>query len=160
MNVHTDEQRTTSSTNGNGASQNGAAHNTETPEAHVRRKAESAKAAATQLRTASSATKDAALLAMADALVANAERIYNANVRDIEAGRARGLSEAMLDRLRLDEKRIRAMADGCRQVAALPDPIGQVIKGWKQPNNLSIQQVRVPLGVIGVIYESRPNVTV
>src|SRR5690606_22965764 len=113
-----------------------------------------------QLRTLSSAVKDAALHAMADALVARQEELFQANARDLETGREKGLSEAMLDRLKLNADRVQQMAEGCRQVAALPDPVGRVIGGWTQPNGLKIEQVRTPLGVIGVIYESRPNVTV
>jgi glutamate-5-semialdehyde dehydrogenase len=128
--------------------------------AHVEAKARRAQAAAAQLRTTSSAIKDAALLAMAAALEANQERIFEANARDMEAGRARGLTEAMLGRLKLDAKGVRAMAEGCRQVAALPDPVGAVVAGWTRPNGLKIEQVRVPLGVVAIIYESRPNVTV
>lgn len=119
-----------------------------------------AKTASESLRTLATAVKNAALLAMADALSTHRERILQANARDVENGRARGLSEAMLDRLKLNEARLAAMAEGCQQVAALPDPIGAVIGGGNRPNGLQVQQVRVPLGVIGIIYESRPNVTV
>lgn len=128
--------------------------------AQVQDKAMRARQSATPLRTLSTEIKNCALLLMADKLVRRATEIIAANERDIEAGRARGLSEAMLDRLRLNEKRIGDMADGCRQVAALPDPIGQVIGGGPRPNGLRVERVRVPLGVIGIIYESRPNVTV
>ena len=123
-------------------------------------KAKRARHAGTQLRTVSTEIKNRALHLMADKLVQRAAEIISANEKDIAAGAARGLSEAMLDRLRLNEKRIADMADGCLQVAALPDPIGQVIGGGPRPNGLRVQQVRVPLGVIGIIYESRPNVTV
>jgi glutamate-5-semialdehyde dehydrogenase len=119
-----------------------------------------AKSASIGLRTLTTGVKNAALQAMASALVAEQESILQANQRDVAAGQERGLSEAMVDRLRLTPSRIAAMADGCRQVAALPDPIGEVMKGWIQPNGLKIEHVRVPLGVIGIIYESRPNVTV
>jgi glutamate-5-semialdehyde dehydrogenase len=128
--------------------------------AHVEEKALRAKSAGARLRVTSSAVKDAALLAMADSLLTRRGEIEAANTKDLEAGAARGLASAMLDRLKLNEARIQAMAEGCRQIAALPDPIGEVLKGWKRPNGLSIEQIRVPLGVIGVIYESRPNVTV
>ncbi|HEX8552240.1 MAG TPA: glutamate-5-semialdehyde dehydrogenase [Abditibacteriaceae bacterium] len=127
---------------------------------HVQRKARAARAASIQLRTAGSATKDRALHLMAEKLCAQQDEIFAANVKDLETGRERGLSDAMLDRLKLTPARVQSMADGCRQVASLPDPIGQVLKGWSQPNGLKIEQVRVPLGVVGVIYESRPNVTV
>jgi glutamate-5-semialdehyde dehydrogenase len=119
-----------------------------------------AKSASIGLRTLTTGVKNAALQAMAAALVAEQEGILQANERDVAAGQERGLSEAMVDRLRLTPSRIEAMADGCRQVAALPDPVGEVMKGWIQPNGLKIEHVRVPLGVIGIIYESRPNVTV
>ena len=133
---------------------------TETATQHVERKARAARAASIQLRTAGSAAKDRALLSMADALVARQSEIFAANKRDVEKARANGLAGAMLDRLTLSEKGIAAMAENCRQVAALPDPIGQIISGWNRPNGLKIEQVRVPLGVIGIIYESRPNVTI
>ena len=132
----------------------------ETPQQHVERKAHLAKTASVALRTLPTQIKNNALLAIAAALVENQDRIFTENAKDLEAGRARGLSDALLDRLKLDAKRVASMAEGCRQVAALPDPIGQVIKGETRPNGLRIQQVRVPLGVVGIIYESRPNVTV
>src|SRR5579871_2036383 len=118
-----------------------------------------AKAAARRLATLGADVKNAALEAMAAALTECGAAILEANAADLEAGRERGLSEALLDRLMLNEKRLRAMAEGLQQVAALPDPIGQVIAGGRRPNGLEIQRVRVPLGVVGVIYESRPNVT-
>jgi glutamate-5-semialdehyde dehydrogenase len=127
---------------------------------HVEDKARQARAAARELRTVSSAVKDAALLAMAEALPARQDELFVANEKDLAAGRERGLSDAMLDRLKLTPARIAAMVEGCRQVAALPDPVGRVLKGWNRPNGLHIDEVRVPLGVIGIIYESRPNVTV
>lgn len=132
----------------------------ETPQQHVERKAHLAKTASVALRTLPTQIKNNALLAIAAALVENQDRIFTENAKDLEAGRARGLSDALLDRLKLDARRVASMAEGCRQVAALPDPIGQVIKGETRPNGLRIQQVRVPLGVVGIIYESRPNVTV
>ena len=100
------------------------------------------------------------LLAIADALLANTREIIDANRIDIENGRANGLVEGLIDRLMLDEKRIAGIAEGCRQVAALPDPIGEVLWMRKTPNGLNIGQKRVPMGVIGIIYEARPNVTV
>lgn len=143
-------------TNGNVAEESAA----EAVREQVVDKAQRARQAASQLRTVSAEIKNRALHLMAEALVQRAAEIISANAKDIEAGRARGLSDAMLDRLRLNEKRIAAIADGCRQVAALPDPIGQVVGGGPRPNGLRVEQVRVPLGVIGIIYESRPNVTV
>ncbi len=131
-----------------------------TPQQRVEQSAQRAKAATAKLRTLSSAVKDATLHAMADALIARQEELFEANARDLETGREKGLSDAMLDRLKLNESRMQQMAEGCRQVASLPDPVGRVISGWTQPNGLKIEQVRTPLGVIGVIYESRPNVTV
>jgi len=115
--------------------------------------------AASELARASSAAKNAALLAMADGIEAKASLLQEANARDLEAGREAGLSSAMLDRLELTNKRIASMAEGLRQVAALPDPVGSVIHGTVRPNGLRIHKVRMPLGVIVIIYESRPNVT-
>jgi glutamate-5-semialdehyde dehydrogenase len=103
--------------------------------------------------------KNAALLAMADHLCVGAGAILQANGNDVEKATADQLSSPIVDRLRLDKKRIQAMADGIRQVAALEDPIGKVIAEWTRPNGLHISKVRVPIGVIGIIYESRPNVT-
>jgi glutamate-5-semialdehyde dehydrogenase len=118
-----------------------------------------AKTAAAALAPLTRATKDAALLAMADALVAEQGRILAANALDVEAGRASGTSDSMLDRLSLTPARIEAMADGLRHVATLPDPVGEVIRGSSLPNGLEMRQVRVPLGVVGIVYEARPNVT-
>ncbi len=122
--------------------------------------AERAKGASVALRTLSTATKNAALEAMADDLVARQNEIFQTNARDVSKAQERGLTGALLSRLKLDEKKVAAMAAGCRQVAALPDPIGRIISGERRPNGLSIEQVRVPLGVVAVIFESRPNVTV
>ena len=117
-----------------------------------------AKAAARELALLSPAQKNEALLKMADALEENAEEILSANALDVE--RAKGvLSEVMIDRLRLDKKRISGMAKGIREVADLPDPIGAVLEKNTLPNGLEVTKMRVPLGVIGIIYESRPNVT-
>ncbi len=102
--------------------------------------------------------KNEALLAMADALVSNTKRILDENAGDVEAARGK-ISEVMLDRLMLNEKRIAAMADGIREVAALPDPVGRVLSSITRPNGMRIERVSVPLGVVGIIYESRPNVT-
>src|SRR6059036_995481 len=118
-----------------------------------------ARAAARALARMSSERKNAALLAMADQLCASAGTILQANGKDVEKATADELSVSMIDRLGLDERRIQAMADGIRQVAALEDPVGKVIAEWTRPNGLHISKVRVPIGVIGIIYESRPNVT-
>lgn len=108
----------------------------------------------------SSAVKDRALHAMADALEANAARILEANAIDVDQAKARGTTGALIDRLTLNQQRVRDMAEGLRQVSALPDPVGEVIRGWQRPNRLRVSKVRVPLGVVGIIYEARPNVTV
>jgi len=118
-----------------------------------------ARAAAHQLNRLSSEDKNRILLAMAEGLRNAARVIIEANAKDLQAGRDKGLSSAMLDRLRLDEARIEAMALGVEQVAALPDPVGDVMDAWERPNGIRIEQVRVPIGTIGIIYESRPNVT-
>ena len=115
--------------------------------------------AARALALAATAQKNAALVAAAAALRARAPEILAANARDMKAGQVAGLSNAMLDRLQLDAARVEAMAKGVEEIAALPDPVGTVIAQWQRPNGLRIQRVRVPLGVIGIIYESRPNVT-
>src|SRR3954452_19675939 len=119
-----------------------------------------AKAAARRLAAVPSATKDAALLAIADALEARIPEIIEANVRDLEAGRENGLSSALMDRLALDEGRVRSIAQGARAIAALPDPVGEVVDGFRLPNGLEVRKVRVPLGVVAVVYEARPNVTI
>ena len=111
------------------------------------------------LATASSSTKDAALHAAADLLVSRAGEILAANAEDVARAEAAGVSATVVDRLRLTPKRIDGMADGLRLVAALPDPIGEVTEGWTRPNGLAIEKVRVPLGVVAIIYENRPNVT-
>ncbi len=107
-----------------------------------------------------SATKDAALLAIADALVARTAEILEANARDMQAGRESDLDAALLDRLALDPARIAGIADGCRAIAALPDPVGEVVEGRRLPNGLDVRKVRVPFGVVAVVYEARPNVTI
>lgn len=119
-----------------------------------------AKAAARKLATATTAGKNSWLNAMADAIDANTALILAENDRDMEAGKANGLSAAMLDRLRLDEKRIKGISDGLRHVVTLPDPVGRRLDDIKRPNGLDIEKVSVPIGVIAIIYESRPNVTV
>lgn len=125
----------------------------------VRAKAEAAHKAACALGVVSAAVKNKALLAMADALLAKTDFIIEANDRDMLAARENGMKESMQDRLRLTPERIEGMAEGLRQVAALPDPVGNVIGGQTLANGLKITKVRVPLGVIGIIYEARPNVT-
>ena len=107
-----------------------------------------------------SGSKNKALLDTAEALMAEADRIKAENAKDLEAAKEAGISGAMLDRLDLTEERIKAMADGLREVAALPDPVGEVTGMWVRPNGLRIGRMRIPLGVIGIIYESRPNVTI
>lgn len=119
-----------------------------------------ARVAARALARATRATKDAALLAMADALVVSADRVVEANGADLAAGRAAGMSDGLLDRLTLTRARVEAIADAMRELAALPDPVGEVVRGSTLPNGLRLRQVRVPLGVVGMIYEARPNVTV
>ena len=118
-----------------------------------------ARASAHKLSQLSSDEKNAILRAMAAELRARTPELLAANALDLEAGRAKGLSNAMLDRLKLDESRVEAMAAGIDQVATLPDPVGQVMETWTRPNGIRIEQVRVPIGTIGIIYESRPNVT-
>ena len=118
-----------------------------------------ARAAARVLRQGASEQKNRGLLAMADQLVAMQDEILAANRSDVEKAKADGLTGAMIERLMLDPKRLAAMAQGIREVAALPDPVGEIIRDWTRPNGLRIQKVRVPIGVVGIIYESRPNVT-
>ena len=118
-----------------------------------------AKAASADLAFASAERKHAALIAAADAVWANRADIIEANKKDLEFGREKGLSPAMMDRLMLDESRVQGMVDGLRTVADQADPVGEVLTEWDMPSGLNIQRVRTPLGVIGVIYESRPNVT-
>ena len=117
-----------------------------------------AKQAARKLAVAGS-QKDKALEAIADALIAHTQEILAANGEDLDAARANGMSQSLLDRLALNEKRIQGMAQGVRQVAAQPDPVGQVLEGSLRPNGLRIEKVSVPLGAVGMIYEARPNVT-
>lgn len=125
----------------------------------VKAKAQAAKQAAAKLAVTSTAVKNAALLAMAAALEAQQSEILDANKRDMTAAAAKGMKSSMLDRLKLTAERISGMADGLRQVAGLADPVGNVIDGKTLPNGLHITKIRVPLGVIGIIYEARPNVT-
>lgn len=125
----------------------------------VKAKAQAAKQAAAKLAVTSTAVKNAALLAMAAALEAQQSEILAANERDMTAAAGKGMKSSMLDRLKLTAERISGMADGLRQVAGLADPVGNVIDGKTLPNGLHITKIRVPLGVIGIIYEARPNVT-
>ncbi|MBS4917446.1 MAG: glutamate-5-semialdehyde dehydrogenase [Clostridiales bacterium] len=118
-----------------------------------------AKSASRILAVTGTAAKNAALLAAADALLAHTDEILAANNRDLEAGKAAGLRESLLDRLALSPERIAGMAGGIRKVAALPDPVGQLVEGHTLPNGIQLSKVRVPMGVIGIIYEARPNVT-
>ena len=128
-------------------------------ECDIRRMAEEARRAARELARASGAEKDRALLAMAAGLTHSRARILAANAGDVAAARAAGQTAAFVDRLTLTESRIDAMARGVRQVADLPDPVGAITGMWRRPNGLEVGRMRVPLGVIGIIYESRPNVT-
>ena len=127
--------------------------------AHVTGKARAAKDAARVLALASTRTKDEALQQMARGLEEKTAAIIEANRADLERGRAAGLTRAFLDRLTLIDARIAEMAGGLRQIAALPDPVGETVEAWRRPNGIEIARVRVPLGVVGFIYESRPNVT-
>src|SRR6266446_3808700 len=127
-----------------------------TPVADLGRRA---KAASRPLATASTAAKDEALRAAADLLEQRSNDVLAANAADVEAAAAGGMEPGPLDRLRLTEARLSAMAAGLRKVAALPDPVGEVLDGWRRPNGLEISRVRVPLGVVAIIYENRPNVT-
>ncbi|WP_072802480.1 glutamate-5-semialdehyde dehydrogenase [Rhodococcoides yunnanense] len=119
-----------------------------------------ARVASRSLALLTTAEKDAALHAAADAILAAAPRVIAANTADVDAARAAGTDEGLLDRLRLTDARIDGIAAGLRQVAGLPDPIGEVVRGSTLPNGLEIRQLRVPLGVVGMVYEARPNVTV
>ena len=127
--------------------------------AHLHSLGESAKAAARILSVSSTESRNAALESMAAELLSSEQAILEANALDLEAGRRNGLSHAMLDRLTLDPKRITAMASGIRTAAALPDPVGRSLRDWTGGNGLHFRKVSVPIGVICIIYESRPNVT-
>ena len=118
-----------------------------------------ARAAARVLATASRATKDAALHAMADALAAAEPAVLTANDTDVDTARDKGTPEAIIDRLRLTPARVAGMVEGLRALAGLPDPVGDVVRGWTLANGVQVRQVRVPFGVVGIIYEARPNVT-
>ena len=121
--------------------------------------ARNAKAASRELAKLTTAEKNACLLAMATALEQNAAAIKQANALDMEFGASHGLSAAMLDRLKLDDKRISGMAIGLREVAALADPVGKILDERVRPNGLKLQKISTPIGVVVIIYESRPNVT-
>src|SRR5919202_1146283 len=125
----------------------------------VREQAAQARAASIDLAAATRAEKDAALLLMAERLVERTDDIVAANAEDVEKARSSGMSDAMIDRLALTADRVSAMAAGLRELAALPDPIGEVVRGSTLANVLELRQVRVPFGVVGIIYEGRPNVT-
>lgn len=125
----------------------------------IRELASQARDASHILATLSTTVKNDLLLQMADALEANSADLMQENEKDVSAGRDQGLSEAMVDRLVLDESRIKGMADGLREVAELPDPVGELTGMWRRPNGIQVGRMRIPLGVIGIIYESRPNVT-
>lgn len=125
----------------------------------IRSIALSARDASRVMANLSTSVKNSLLNAMADALEASARELVCQNNLDLAEGRTKGLSDAMLDRLMLDEKRIKAMADALREVALLPDPVGEVGGMWRRPNGLQVGRMRIPLGVIGIVYESRPNVT-
>src|SRR5262249_41292700 len=118
-----------------------------------------AKAASRLLGTAATPGKNAALLTAADLLLERAAEIQHANEADLDAAASGGMASGPLDRLRLTDSRLDGMANGLRTIAALPDPVGEVLDGWRRPNGLQITRVRVPLGVVAIIYENRPNVT-
>ena len=120
---------------------------------------EAARAAASELACASAERKHAALIGAAEALWARRGNVLAANAKDLAYGREKGLTDAMMDRLALDEDRIRDIIDSLRSIAEQPDPVGRILAEWDRPNGLHIQRVATPLGVVGVIYESRPNVT-
>ena len=136
------------------------AHESSSAEAGVLDIARRAKVAARSLATASTDTKNRALEAVADALLVNQQRILTANQADVDREREAGLDEGLLDRLALDEGRLRGIAGALRDLATLPDPVGEVVRGTTLPNGIRLRQLRVPMGVVGMIYEARPNVTV
>ncbi len=129
-------------------------------ESTIKEMAVAAHAASVRMARCPTEKKDMALLAIADRLEADAAHIQSENRKDLERGREMGLSAAMIDRLTVKEATIDAMAGGLREVAALPDPVGAITKSWRRPNGLEVCRMRIPLGVIGIIYESRPNVTI
>ena len=119
-----------------------------------------AKSAAREIARLTSGEKADLLVAIAERLVAESPRVVAANAEDLDRGRANGIGDSLLDRLALSTERVSALADATREVASLPDPVGQVVRGERLPNGLRLEQVRVPFGVVGAIYEARPNVTV
>jgi glutamate-5-semialdehyde dehydrogenase len=125
----------------------------------IRKMAEKAKAASNLLAVLASPERKNVLLKIADTLVQRAGEITAANEKDVEAARKKGLSNAMIDRLILDEQRIETMSGGIREIAGQPDPVGEIVRMWTRPNGLQVGKMRIPLGVVGIIYESRPNVT-
>ncbi|NTW04758.1 MAG: glutamate-5-semialdehyde dehydrogenase [Peptococcaceae bacterium] len=129
-------------------------------EQEIRIKGQKARKASRLLAGVSASLKDSALLLMADSLVRETEKIIEANGIDVQRGIDKGLSKALVDRLLLNPQRIQDMAQGLKEVAALPDPVGEVDSMWQRPNGIQIGKIRVPMGVIGIIYEARPNVTV
>jgi len=126
---------------------------------YVNEKALEARRSAPKMAILSSAIKNAALLGMSDALVSETDALLSANAKDLDEARRRGLSKAMIDRLTLNSKRVAEMATGLREVASLPDPVGELVKMVRRPNGMQVGRVRAPIGVIGIVYESRPNVT-
>ncbi len=126
---------------------------------YVSEKAVKAKAAARRLANISTEIKNTALFKMAAGLEREAAKLISENRKDLMEAEKKGLSKAMIDRLTLNHDRIKAMADGLREVGALPDPVGEVLKMWRRPNGMEVGRMRVPIGLIGIIYESRPNVT-
>ena len=126
---------------------------------YVLRKALDAKEGARLIAKASSKQKNETLVMMVEALQKRSKELISENKKDIQYAEGKGLSKALIDRLRLTEKRINEMAQGLIEVAALPDPTGEIIKMWKRPNGMTVGKMRVPIGLIGIIYESRPNVT-
>lgn len=126
---------------------------------YITDKGKKAKEGARRLATLSTQIKDNALHAMADVLERETDRLKAENQKDLDSARGKALSPALIDRLTLNEKRIREMAKGLRDVAALPDPVGEITRMWQRPNGMRVGRIRVPIGVIGIIYESRPNVT-
>ncbi|HBR16331.1 MAG TPA: glutamate-5-semialdehyde dehydrogenase [Deltaproteobacteria bacterium] len=121
--------------------------------------AKSAREASLKLANLNTGAKNNALLRMADELIKNSNAIKEANKKDLKAAEGKGLSKAMIDRLTISDKAMKTMADGIKEVAALPDPVGEVAKMWRRPNGLLVGRMRIPLGIIGIIYEARPNVT-
>src|SRR4029077_14349015 len=126
---------------------------------YVVKKAQEAKKASKQLALLSTEVKNKVLSLMAEALLQHQDELIKANAKDLAEAKRQKLSSSILDRLTLTPKRISEMAAGLREVAALPDPVGEIVKSWTRPNGIRIERTRVPIGVIGIIYESRPNVT-